>query len=324
MTIKKNMKKHRLLLSGCRSLILFALYVGVAVGLAPAQGLAPIHFDSPEDAVETLIKALKSDDLETLMAIFGSGNEELLSSGDPVADEAGRRKFIDMYEQKNKLERESADRAVLYLGSQDWPFSIPMVKKNGRWTFDSAAGREELLARRIGRNELSVIQVCLAYIDAQREYALKDWNGDGLHEYAQKFASAPGKKDGLYWKIKQGEVQSPFGLLVARAQEQGYTGSKISERPVPYHGYYYRILKAQGQNAPGGAYDYIVSEKMIGGFALVAYPAKYGSSGIMTFIANHGGEVYQKDLGRNTEKIALAMTLFDPDSTWKKVSETLE
>ena len=200
--------------------------------------------------------------------------------------------------EKNRLEAESAEKVVLYLGNEDWPFPIPIVKKNALWHFDAKEGRDEILARRIGKNELSAIQVCLAYVDAQREYAIEDRDGDGLAEYAQKFWSDPGKKNGLYWKTSDGEKPSPLGPLAAEANKQGYT--RKEGKPVPYHGYYYRILKAQGKNAPGGAYDYMVKGKMIGGFALVAYPAKYASSGIMTFIVNHDGVVYQKDLGTKT------------------------
>jgi hypothetical protein len=181
------------------------------------------------------------------------------------------------------------------------------------------AGKEELLNRRIGRNELNTIQTCLAYVDAQREYAMKDRDSDKLLEYAQKFWSTKGKKDGLYWETKEGEEQSPFGSLAARAIQAGYAPKKPGDKPVPYYGYFYKILKAQGKNAPGGAYDYVIKGKMIGGFALVAYPAEYGASGIMTFVVNHDGVVYQKDLGKETGKVASAMTKFDPDKTWKKV-----
>jgi hypothetical protein len=204
------------------------------------------------------------------------------------------------------------------LGNEDWPFAVPIVKKEGLWYFDTKQGKEEILARRIGLNELSAIKACLAYVDAQREYALKDRDGDGLLEYAQKFRSDQGKKNGLYWEVKAGEGQSPLGPFFAAAQQKGYTG-KAGGKPIPYHGYYYRILNGQGKSAPGGAYDYMAKGNMIGGFALVAYPAKYASSGVMTFIVNHDGVVYQKDLGKNTEKAAQAMKLFNPDSTWKKV-----
>jgi hypothetical protein len=187
------------------------------------------------------------------------------------------------------------------------------------WRFDIKEGKEEILNRRIGRNELNAIQVCLAYVDAQREYVLKDRDGDKLLEYAQKFVSKKGEKDGLYWEAKEGEEQSPLGPLVAKAAKEGYPGKKSGDKPSPYRGYYYKILKAQGKNAPGGEYDYMVKGKMIGGFALVAYPAEYGNSGIMTFIVNHDDVVYEKDLGKDTEKITTAMKKFDLDRIWKKV-----
>ena len=218
----------------------------------------------------------------------------------------------------NKLEKETDSKMTLVVGEEEWPFPIPIVKKGESWLFDTKAGKEELLNRRIGRNELNTIQTCLAYVDAQREYAMKDRDGDGLLAYAQKFWSTKGKKDGLYWEAKEGEEQSPLGLGAARAVREGYTPRKPGDKPSPFHGYFYRILKAQGKNAPGGAYDYVVKGKMIGGFALVAYPAEYGASGVMTFIVNHDGVVYEKDLGAETAKIASAMTKFDPDQTWKK------
>jgi hypothetical protein len=265
-----------------------------------------------------MVEALNSNDSKALEAIFGPGSRDLLTSGDPVADKSGRERFLRLYGEENRLEQ-TDDEVVLSIGNEDWPFPIPLVKKDGLWRFDTEEGREEILARRIGRNELSAIQVCLAYVDAQREYALKDRDADGLLQYAQKFRSDKGMKNGLYWDVKDGEEQSPLGPLVAAAQEQGYTGKKSGGRPIPYHGYYYRILKGQGKNAPGGAYDYMVKGKMIGGFALVAYPAKYASSGVMTFIVSHDGVVYQRDFGRNTEKAAQAIKLFNPDSVWKKV-----
>jgi hypothetical protein len=219
----------------------------------------------------------------------------------------------------NKLVNENDMKVILHVGNGDWPFPIPVVKKGDHWLFDTMAGKEEILNRRIGRNELNAIQVCLAYVDAQREYVLKDRDGDKLLEYAQKFISREGEKNGLYWEAKEGEPQSPLGPLIAKAAGEGYAGRKPGGKRNPYHGYYYRILKAQGKNAPGGEYDYMVSGKMIGGFALVAYPAEYGNSGVMTFIVNHDGVVYEKDLGKDTEKIATAMKKFNPDRTWKKV-----
>jgi len=203
------------------------------------------------------------------------------------------------------------------IGKDDWPFPIPLVKKGDSWFFDTEKGREEVLNRRIGQNELSTIQTMLAIVDAQREYAVKDLDGDGVPEYARKFMSDPGKKNGLYWETKEGEELSPLGPAAAQAREEGY--KKSGNKPIPFHGYYYRILESQGKNAAGGAYDYVVKGKMIGGFAVVAYPAKYGNSGVMTFLVNHDGVVYQKDLGKITAKTANAMKKFDPDSTWKKV-----
>jgi hypothetical protein len=259
---------------------------------------------------------LKSNDAKAVEAIFGPGSKDILLSGDPVADKAVVEKFLSFYGEKHRLEVTEV-KANLNIGNDDWPFSVPLAKKDGLWYFDTKAGREEMLARRIGQNELSAIQVCLAFVDAQREYTLKDRDGDGLLEYAQKFGSDKGKRNGLYWKVAEGEEQSPLGPLAAAAQKQGY--SKKKQQPEPFHGYYYRILTGQGKNAPGGAYDYMVKGNMIGGFAFVAYPSKYANSGVMTFIVNHDGVVYEKDLGRNTERTAQAMKLFDPDSTWKKV-----
>jgi hypothetical protein len=276
-------------------------------------------FASPEEAVAALINALKTDDVEDLSAILGPEGKQLIFSGDEIADKNARQRFSRMYDEKNQLKRESEDKAVLDVGNNDWPFPIPIVKAGEAWHFDTRQGKTEILNRRIGGNELDTIQTCLAYVDAQHEYASKDRNGDGLFEYAQKFSSEPGKKDGLYWETKEGEEQSPLGPLVAQARSEGYKKKKPGDKPVPYHGYYYRILKAQGVSAPGGAYDYVVKGKMIGGFALVAYPAQYGSSGIMTFIVSHGGDVYQKDLGGMTAATAQAMKTFNPDKTWSKV-----
>jgi len=303
----------------CGALLMAAAFIALVIS-APSQAetMEQRNFASPEEAVKTLIEALKSNDVKAAEAIFGPGSKDLLWSGDPVADQSGREQFLRLYEQKYRLEATEA-KAVLNLGTEDWPFPIPIVKKGGLWYFDTKQGREELLARRIGLNELSAIKACLAYVDAQREYALKDRDGDGLLEYAQKFRSDTGKKNGLYWEVKAGEGQSPLGPLFAAAQEKGYTSKAAGGKPIPYHGYYYRILTGQGKSAPGGAYDYMVKGNMIGGFALVAYPAKYASSGVMTFILNHDGVVYQKDLGRNTAKAVQAMKLFNPDSTWKKV-----
>jgi hypothetical protein len=305
----------------CVSILISLLFIALTAGQAPAAEPKQKTFASPEEAVKALVDASKAGDTKALSALFGPKGKELVFSGDPVADKSGREQFVALYEQKQKLEGVGPDKVILQVGNEDWPFPVPVVKKQGSWRFDSNEGRQELLARRIGRNELSSIQVCLAYVDAQREYALKDRDADGVLAYAQKFASSPGKKDGLHWKVKEGEKPSPLGPFAAAAQKEGYSAGKKGAKPAPYHGYYYRILKAQGKDAPGGAYDYVVKGQMIGGFALVAYPAQYGASGIMTFIVNHDGVVYQKDLGKNTEKTAQAMKRFNPDRTWKKVEK---
>ncbi len=300
----------------CGALIIAAAFIALFIfGSAHAQTVKQRTFATPEEAVKALVEAMKANDEKALEAIFGPGSRDILMSGDPVADKAVRERFINRYGEKNRLEVTEA-KANLSLGNDDWPFAVPLVKKDALWRFDTKAGREEVLARRIGQNELSAIQVCLAYVDAQREYTLKDRDGDGLLEYAQKFGSDKGKKNGLYWKAAEGEEQSPLGPIAAAAYSRGYR--KKGENPQPFYGYFYRILTGQGKNAPGGAYGYLAKGNMIGGFALVAYPAKYASSGVMTFIVNHDGVVYQKDLGKSTEKNAVAMKLFNPDKTWKK------
>ncbi len=295
-------------------MILAGLYQGVFAADAKQKS-----FKSPEEAAKALAIAIKGDDLKELMAIFGPTGKELVFSGDEVADKTGRDRFVKAYEQMNKLVSEGDKKIILHVGTEDFPFPIPIVRKGENWFFDTKAGKEEILNRRIGRNELNAIQVCLAYVDAQREYVLKDRDGNKLLEYAQRFISTKGQKDGLYWEAKEGEEESPLGPLVAKAAAEGYLGKKSGDRRTPYHGYYYRILKAQGKNAPGGEYDYVVKGKMIGGFALLAYPAEYGNSGVMTFIVNQDGVVYEKDLGKGTEKTATAIRKFDPDTTWKKV-----
>jgi hypothetical protein len=275
-------------------------------------------FTSPDEAVKAFIDAIKANDTKEFMAVFGPAADELISSGDEVSDKTERERFLQLYDQKNKLAEERFGKVILYVGNNDWPFPIPITKEGNHWRFNTREGKDEILNRRIGRNELNTIQVCLAIVDAQHEYALKDWDGDGLLNYAERFISTKGKKDGLYWQAEAGEEESPLGPLVARAVREGY-GGKSADKPVPYHGYFYRILKAQGKNAPGGEYDYVVKGKMMGGFAIVAYPAEYGNSGVTTFIVNQDGVVYQKNLGRDTAKMAEAMKKFDPDSTWQKV-----
>jgi len=278
------------------------------------------EFKSPSDAVQALVTALKTDNDKELLSVLGPEANELVYSGDEVADRARRQEFVEFYDEQNHIAPDG-DNFQLVIGNNDWPFPIPLVKQDDKWVFDVASGKEEILDRRIGRNELNTIQVLLAIVDAEREYAMEDRDNDTLLEYAQKFNSDPGKKNGLYWKAQEGETSSPLGELVANARAEGYDSQGSQIPPDPYHGYYFRILTAQGDAAPGGAYDYVVNGKMIGGFAVVAYPAEYGNSGVMTFIVNHDGVVYQKDLGENTEELAKAMTLYDPEETWLPVQQ---
>jgi hypothetical protein len=309
-----NQKKHPV----CRFTLGIVAVVILVTGLYQALLAAETKqksFKSPEEAVEALAAAVKKGDTKGLMAIFGLASKDLIFSGDKVADKAGRDRFTAAYEEKHRLVNEGDNKAILVVGPNDWPMPIPLVKQGEAWLFNTQEGKDEILNRRIGKNELNTIEVCLAYVDAQREYAVKDCDGNRLRDYAQRFASTPGKKDGLYWEAKEGEGQSPMGPLMAKAAKEGYRGLTLS----PYHGYYYKILKAQGEHAPGGAYSYVAHGNMMGGFALVAYPAEYGNSGVMTFVVNQDGVVNQKDLGKGTKKVAEAMTLYDPDKTWQQV-----
>ena len=281
-----------------------------------AAAVAQKRFASAEDGVQAFIAAVKAGDLKAMLAVLGPAARPLITSGDPVADRRDREHLVREYEESHSLVMSGETKAVLQVGTDDWPFPIPLVKDKTYWRFDTPAGKEEILNRRIGRNELAVIEVCRAYVDAQREYYLRNPQGDALLHYAQQFASTKGERDGLYWLTEPGEEASPLGPLVANARGEGYRKGEVG-KPIPYHGYYYRILEAQGPDAPGGAYDYVVHGKMLGGFALVAYPASWGNSGVMTFIVNHDGVVYQKDLGPNTAALARAMTQFNPDNTWK-------
>jgi hypothetical protein len=244
-------------------------------------------------------------------------NPGWLSSGDKVADAAERQRFLDAYDRKNSIRMEGDSKAVIEAGDGDWSFPAPLVKRGDRWVFDAEAGREEVLNRRVGRNELDTVQTLLAIVDAQREYAASDPDRNGINDYATKFRSSPGKKDGLYWPTKPGEPQSPLGPLVAQAVKEGYAGAAKSG-PAAYHGYYYRLLTAQGKAAPGGAFNYVVNGRLFGGFAVVAWPASYGNSGVKSFLVNHEGIVYEKDLGPTSAATAAKMNLFDP-SDWKKV-----
>ncbi|HEX5212183.1 MAG TPA: DUF2950 domain-containing protein [Pseudolabrys sp.] len=276
-------------------------------------------FKTPEDGAAALVRAAKDAWPNGVVDILGKSSAEIVASGDKVADEATRQKFIATYDAKHRVEMEGDAKAIMVIGNEDFPLPIPLVRKDGMWRFDTEAGRAEILDRRIGRNELDTIQASLAYVDAQNEYAEKDRTGAGKGVYAQRIVSTPGKKNGLYWPTSQDNDESPLGELVAEAAAGGY---RIGAGRAPFHGYYFKILTEQGPAAPGGELDYIVHGKMIGGFALVAYPAEYRNSGVMTFIVNHTGTVFQKDLGPRTAHIAERMTIYNPDKTWKAVDAT--
>ena len=310
-----NRRKHFIAVVPC---IIVSIILFVAFSCDLSHAAKQKSFGSPEEAVKAMLDAVKTNSSSELLAIFGPAGEELIYSGDKSQDREKRERFAKAYEAKNRLERIGEKRVILHVGIDDWPMPVPIVKVGKMWQFKTEEGKREILARRIGKNELGAIQVCLAYVDAQREYA-EGRGKNQLAEYAQRFASEQGKKDGLCWEAQEGSPPSPMGPQIANACKETFVGSNSGEGPVPYQGYFYKILKGQGRNAPGGAYDYVIDGRMIGGFALVAYPARHGVSGIMTFIVNQDGVVYQKDFGKNTEKIVEAMELFDPDKTWQKV-----
>jgi hypothetical protein len=293
------------------ALIAVIVLQGPALAAKPKQKVFP----SPEAAVEAFVQALRVHDEKALLAQLGPGSEPLISSGDAVDDRERRVDFVRLYDEKNRLETVGDKKVVFHVGNKDWPFPIPIVKTGSNWRFDTKTGKQEILNRRVGENEFDAMKTCLAIVDAQREYAAMDRDGDGLLEYAQTFESTPGKHDGLYWVTAPGEKQSPLGPLVAKARAEGY---KKGEKPVPYNGYFFRILTEQGKSAKGGAYSYIAKGKMVGGFAVVAYPATYAVTGVKTFIVNHEGVVYEKDLGPRTLNLAKSMKSYNPDKTWQK------
>jgi hypothetical protein len=275
-------------------------------------------FATPELAVAALAEAVNATNHAALRKLFGAATENLINpDGVQAANDFAA--FSKALSETNHLERESGHRCVLELGTNQWPFPVPLVENNGQWFFDTAAGKEELINRRIGRNELDTLKTVRAYVEAQREYASVDHDSSGVLKYAQRLVSSPGSKDGLYWPPDLDGDISPLGPLVAAAQEEGY-GKHLAVTnavPEPFHGYFYKILTRQGKNAPGGKYNYIINGNMIAGFALVAWPAQSGDTGMMTFIVNQQGRVYQKDLGPKTAKLAADMKEYDPDSSWK-------
>jgi hypothetical protein len=298
------------------------LWLGV-VQTAPANTPGQQRgFASPEEAVTAFVAALRDHKEDDLRAILGPEGDRVIDSGDRYADRELHERFVALYDEKHLIELKGPGRAELDVGPNDWPLPIPLVESDGRWTFDVNSGAQTVVDRRIGRNELSAIRTLLACVDAQRDYfdRAKQANGQGF--YATRLVSRPGRRDGLYWPVGEGESESPLGPLIDAARDAGYPGELVGGKPIPYEGYYFRILSKQGPNAYGGAKGYLHSGRMTGGFALIAWPAVFGSSGIMTFIVGSDGDVYQKDLGPETARIAKEMTTFDPDLSWSRVNET--
>jgi hypothetical protein len=299
------------------ALAALAFMAQVSAAEPPQRGYA-----SPEEAAAALVAAARSQDTAALRAVLGPGSEALISSGDRTADvEAGRR-FADVYDAKHALVPEGTDRVILDVGPNDWPLPIPIVRRNGQWSFDAHEGAQEIIDRRVGRNEIAAIRVSLAYVDAQQDYFDRKKQQTGTGEYAQRMVSTPGRRDGLYWPSVQGEEDSPLEPLVAQARDEGYPGEMANQKPTPYQGYFFRILLSQGAEAPGGAKNYVQNGHMTGGFALIAWPAAYASSGIMTFIVDQDGVVFQKDLGPDSARVVAKMTQFNSDPSWARINVT--
>jgi hypothetical protein len=281
-----------------------------------SSAVAQKSFATAREAARALLAAAEADDVAALLLLFGRGGQEIVTSGDPVQDRNHRSQFVTSAKKSLKLEHDpnNPNRVRILLGKDDYPFAVPIIRTNGRWRFDTQKGKVELLARRIGANELDAIGACSAFVTAQYEYASEDHNSNGVREYAQKLISSPGTKDGLFWPASSDETESPIAAQVTKAIAEGYT--KTGDKPVPYRGYYFRILNSQGKQAPGGAKDYLVRGMMIGGFGLIAWPAEYGISGIKTFMVNQDGVIYERDLGVNTAETAQSMMQFNPNKAW--------
>jgi Protein of unknown function (DUF2950) len=307
-----NSRGQRAVLVGCAAVLLSVC--GATFSLA--QQADEKTFASPGEAVLALYNAGSAGDESAALAVLGGNAKDILRTGDDVADKNAKENFMRRYNQMHRVVIEPDQSATLYIGAENWPFPIPLVKNtSGAWYFDTDAGKKEILYRRIGTNENDAIEICFGLVDAQREYASTVRSGEKTKHYAMKFLSDDGKQNGLYWKTADNEDPSPIGPFITSAGGEGYDIQQ--GKATPYHGYYYRILTKQGPAAQGGARDYVANGIMSGGFAFVAYPAQYRNSGVMTFIVNQNGVVYQKDLGADTVKIASAMTAFDPDGTWE-------
>ncbi len=303
-------RKVRTNLAACLAALLFA---------APPALAKQATFASPAEATNALVAAVRTGDLKAILDILGPDGADIASSGDAVANANARERFLKAFNETHEIRKTSDGSTVLYIGNESFPFPLPLVAEDGKWRFDTAAGAEEILDRRIGENELAAIEVLRVYADAQREYAEVDHDGKGP-QYARSLLSREGQQDGLYWPTAEGQPESPLGPLVAQAREEGYSGGKTG--PTPYHGYFFRVLTAQGPSAAGGARDYIAGGRMIGGFAMIATPADYGNSGVKSFIVNQDGKVFEKDLGEETANVAALIKAFNPDSGWDPVAVT--
>ena len=288
-----------------------------AVRSAPGPQVGQQTFPSAAEASAALVAALKSDDLQALLKVLGQNAREIIASGDDAADKAERQQIVQKYEEMHRLVVEPDGTTTLYIGAENWPTPIPLMHKANEWFFDTAAGKQEILYRRVGRHELATIQVCRELVDAEKEYYALPHDGDSGQHYAGKFFSDPDKHNGLYWKPVSGEPESPIGPSIAAAAQED-AGEGAGQEAQPFEGYYFRMLKAQGPHAPGGARSFAEDGKMTSGFAFVAYPAKYRSTGVMTFIVNQDGIVYEKDLGPRTEEIAKKMSRYERDASWRK------
>lgn len=306
------------MLAGKSAAFVFLLaFAALTLPNALAQADGQKTFASSEEAVAAFVQAVRDQNTSELLAILGPGSQEIISSSDSVADKAAREHFLARYDLKHSLTESVPNQLSLNIGKDGWPVPIPLVHAFDKWYWDGAAGKEEILYRRIGDNELAAIDVCKGAVAAQHEYAATGHDGLPARIYAQRLVSEPGKQNGLYWQVNEGESPSPAGPLLAQASAEGYGSS--TAKGAPYHGYYYRMLKAQGANAKGGAKSYIVDGQMTGGFAFLAYPADYRASGVMTFMVNENGTIYQKDLGEKTSELAQQMTEYNPDKSWKVV-----
>jgi hypothetical protein len=288
---------------------------------APRPPAPPQAFPTPEAGVAALVAAMRADDEARLIRVVGERATSLVRSGDRVADRAARARLVASYDQKNSIERPSPDRAILVVGDNDWPLPIPLLLRGGQWRFDAREGAQEIIDRRVGRNELDTIEALRAVVDAQDDFARTAGRQGGFRSYARRFFSSPGQRDGLYWPTRDDEPESPLGPLFAQASAGGYTRRGPGEAPRPFHGYFFRMLESQGPAAPGGALDFVVNGRMIFGFGAIAWPAQYGASGIQTFIVSHNGVVYQRDLGPETARLAAAITAFNPEPGWVAVEE---